>query len=316
MKIVLSLREDYIHYLLEFNRLGNLEMISDDILNKNILYYLGNFSQKQAKLVIQQLTQNSQFKIDPDFREKLVEDLVQELGEIRPIELQIVGAQLQTENITTIEKYQEIGENPKAELVERSLAEVVRDCGAENEKLAWLVLILLTDENNTRPLKTKAELVKDSQLNPENLELVLKIFVDSGLVFLLTDKPKDRYQLVHDYLVAFIRQRKGSEILQELKQEREKRQQLQKWLVRGSVAASLVMTVLAVGMTMFGLHAQKESKRAEKQTIIAQANEARALSISDDRWEGLITAKGRYRSRKRRKNRSSSRNVSKRDRNR
>jgi tetratricopeptide (TPR) repeat protein len=32
--IVLSLREDYIHYLLEFNRLGDLEIINDDILSK------------------------------------------------------------------------------------------------------------------------------------------------------------------------------------------------------------------------------------------------------------------------------------------
>ncbi|MEL7036318.1 MAG: hypothetical protein AAFO04_11950, partial [Cyanobacteria bacterium J06592_8] len=290
MKIVLSLREDYIHYLLEFNRLGNLDTISHDILNKNILYYLGNFSPEQTNSIIQELTQNSQFKINADLREKLVEDLAQELGEIRPIELQIVGSQLQAENITTVEQYQELGDNPKAELVERYLAEVVRDCGKENEKLAWLVLLLLTDENNTRPLRTKAELVKDIQFHQESLELVLKIFVDSGLVFLLPDKPTERYQLVHDYLVSFIRQRKGTEILQELKQERKKRQQLRKWVVRGSVAASLVMTVLAVGMTIFGLQAQKESKRAERQTIIAQANESRALSMSGERWEGLMTA--------------------------
>ncbi|ERT06925.1 TPR repeat family protein [Lyngbya aestuarii BL J] len=290
LNIILSLREDYIHYLLEFNRLGNLEAINNHILDKKILYYLGNFSREQADSVIQELTQNSQFKIDANLREKLVEDLAEELEEVRPVELQIVGSQLQTEKITTVEQYQELGDNPKAELVNRYLAEVVRDCGVENQKLAWLVLLLLTDENNTRPLKTRAELTKELRLNLENLELVLKIFVDSGLVFLLPEKPEDRYQLVHDYLVAFIRQRKGLEILEELKQERKKRQQLQKWLVRGSVAASLVMTLLTVGMTIFGLQAEAEKKRAEKQTIIAQANEARALSISGERWDGLMTA--------------------------
>ncbi|NEP75869.1 MAG: hypothetical protein F6K25_30370 [Okeania sp. SIO2G4] len=290
VKIVLSLRSDYIHYLLEFNYLANLETISNDILSKNVLYELRNFSQSQAKLVIQGLTENSQFKIDPNLTEKLVEDLAQELGEIRPIELQVVGAQLQTENITTVEKYQELGEDSKAELVNRYLASVVKDCGEENEKFAWLVLILLTDENNTRPLKTQAELVKESEFQEKELELVLKIFVKSSLVFLLREKPANRYQLVHDYLVAFIRQRKGNETLEELKQEREKRQQLQKWVVRGSVAAALVMTVLAGGMTIFGLWAQKEKIRAERQTTIAQASEARALSISGERWDGLMTA--------------------------
>ncbi|MCL2934883.1 MAG: trypsin-like peptidase domain-containing protein, partial [Trichodesmium sp. MAG_R03] len=112
---------------------------------------------------------------------------------------------------------------------------VVKDCGKENEKLARLVLLLLTNENNTRPLKSKAELEKESQLNPEKLELVLKIFVDSSLVFLLPENPEDNYQLIHDYLVGLIRQRKAVETLQELKQEQEKRQQLQKWSLIGLV---------------------------------------------------------------------------------
>ncbi|WP_237396699.1 hypothetical protein [Okeania sp. KiyG1] len=290
VKIVLSLREDYIHYLLEFNYLANLETINNDILSKNIRYELRNFSQNQAKSVIKELTENSQFKIDSKLTEKLVEDLDKETEDIRPIELQIMGAQLQTENITTVEKYQELGDYPKAELVNRYLASVVKDCGEENEKLAWLVLILLTDENNTRPLKTQAELVKESEFQEKELELVLKIFVKSSLVFLLREKPANRYQLVHDYLVAFIRQRKGPEILEELKQEKSKRQQLQKRVVRVSVGAALGMAVLAGGMTIFGLWAKKESIRAERQTIITTANESRALSMSGDQLDGLMTA--------------------------
>ncbi|OZH55006.1 hypothetical protein AFK68_07285, partial [Hydrocoleum sp. CS-953] len=43
VKIVLSLRSDYIHYLLEFNHLANLEVINYDILSKNLIYCLGNF---------------------------------------------------------------------------------------------------------------------------------------------------------------------------------------------------------------------------------------------------------------------------------
>ncbi|NEQ36963.1 MAG: hypothetical protein F6K40_12050 [Okeania sp. SIO3I5] len=297
VKIVLSLRSDYIHYLLEFQELSNLEPINNDILGKNILYCLGNFSQLQAKSVIQGLTANSLFKIDEKLTEQLVEDLAEELGQIRPIELQVMGAQLQRENITTLEKYLELGDNPKAELVERYLESVVSDCGSENEKLAWLVLVLFTDENNTRPLKTRAELVKESNFSAEELELVLNIFVDSGLVFLLPQNPADRYQLVHDYLVKFIRQKKEGEIIQELKQEREKRQQaeknqlhLQKKLVRGWVTAALVMGVLAMGMTVLGFDAKHERRMAEKQTMLAKANEAKAHSLLGQRLDALISA--------------------------
>ena len=281
--IILSLRKDYIHYLLDFSRWANLEVINENILDKNILYYLGNLRPSQAKIVIEKLTANSQFKIDSALTEKLVENLAQELGEVRPIELQVVGAQLQEDQITTLAKYQELGNIPQVELVERSLKSVVKDCGEENEKFAWLVLWLLTDENNTRPLKTQAELVKESDFNPEKLELVLNIFVGSGLVFLLPEKPAARYQLVHDYLVWFIRQRKGNKIQEELKQEREKRQQLQTWLVRGSVAVSLVMAILVGAIYM-------SVREEHKEKIISQANESRALSISGQRWDGLMTA--------------------------
>jgi hypothetical protein len=130
---------------------------------------------------------------------------------VRPIELQVVGAQLQAENITTLPQYHDYGPEPKQELVKRYLNELVADCGAENKQMAELVLFLLTDEKGTRPLKTRAELEKELQAltassveSKHSLDLVLQIFVDSGLVFLLPESPADRYQLVHDYLATFI----------------------------------------------------------------------------------------------------------------
>ena len=71
MKIVLSLRKDYIHYLLDFSRLANSELINENILDKKNLYYLGNFTPSQAKLVIEELTANSQFKMEINLIEKL-----------------------------------------------------------------------------------------------------------------------------------------------------------------------------------------------------------------------------------------------------
>jgi WD40 repeat protein/tetratricopeptide (TPR) repeat protein len=215
LKVILSLREDYLHYLLEFCRpKNNINFINndilDDILSKDILFYLGNFSLADARSVIRSLTQRSHFYLEPELIEELVTDLAGELGEVRPIELQVVGAQLQEEEITTLAQYQELGNNPQQKLVERFLEEVIKDCGPENEGAVRRVLYLLTDEDDIRPLKTRAELASDLATFEEadKLDLVLELLVKSGLVFRWTELPAELYQLVHDYLVNFIRQQR------------------------------------------------------------------------------------------------------------
>ncbi|MBD1837955.1 ATP-binding protein [Coleofasciculus sp. FACHB-501] len=109
VKIILALREDYLHYLLECNRIHQMAAVNNNILDKNILYYLGDFSPNEAKLVIENLTKRSQFYLEPALIEALVKDLAGELKAVRPIELQIVGAQLQSEKITTLEQYRCLG---------------------------------------------------------------------------------------------------------------------------------------------------------------------------------------------------------------
>jgi hypothetical protein len=232
VKVLLSLREDYLHYLLECNRIPNLNILNNDILSKNILYQLGNFALVDAKFLIEKLTQNSNSYLEPELINQLVKDLAVKFGEVRPIELQIVGAQLQTEDITTLAKYQQQG--PKEELVKRYLLEVVEDCGAENQQIAEITLYLLTDKKGIRPLKTRSEIERDLQLlnineesheNQQNskLDLILQIFVESGIVLLIPENPDDRYQLVHDYLAAFIQkqqQPKLTDLIIKINQER------------------------------------------------------------------------------------------------
>jgi hypothetical protein len=127
------------------------------------------------------------FYLEDALIDELVRDLAGELGAVRPIELQVVGAQLQAENITTLAQYEQSG--PKQRLVERFLEKVITDCGPENEHAAWLVLSLLTDENDNRPLKTRAELAAESAIESQKLDLILEILEKSGLVFLLPEVP-------------------------------------------------------------------------------------------------------------------------------
>ncbi|BAZ29848.1 WD-40 repeat-containing protein [Cylindrospermum sp. NIES-4074] len=227
VKVVLSLREDYLHRLLEFKHLSALEAINNNILDKNIRYQLNNFSPEYARAIIQKLTERSQFNLEPALIDALVEDLSAELGEVRPIELQVVGATLQDERITRLEQYQPYRPN---KLIERYIKELIKDCGQENERAALLVLYLLTDESNKRPFKTRAELAAElAELeDAAKLELVLDILVRSGLVVVFPDVP-ERYQLIHDYLVDLIRylQQQESSLQAQLDQLRHKVDQSQ-----------------------------------------------------------------------------------------
>lgn len=219
IKVIFSLREDYLHYLLEIEQF-DLEVINNNILDKKIRYSLGNFSLEDAHSVIQSLTERAHFYLEPALIDELVRDLAGELGTVRPIELQVVGAQLQAENITTLAQYQQSG--PKQKLVERFLEKVIKDCGSENEHAAWLILQLLTDESNNRPLKTRTELAGESFIQASKLDLILEILEKSGLVFLIPEVPTSRYQLVHDYMVEFIRQKEQFNLQAELEALRKK----------------------------------------------------------------------------------------------
>ena len=97
VRVVLSLREDYLHYLLECDRAVDLEKVENDILGKQVRYYLGDFTQVQARQVIEALTRRSQLRLEPELIERLVTDLSDEQLQILPIELQVVGAQLESE---------------------------------------------------------------------------------------------------------------------------------------------------------------------------------------------------------------------------
>jgi WD40 repeat protein len=234
VKVILSLREDYLHRLLRYShdiqRENVQNAILSNILNQDNLYYIGNLTPEDTQSLIRTLTERSQ-AYEPELVDALVKDLAINAGEIRPIELQIVGFQLEEEHITTLSQYLE---NGRQEMVQRYLDGVVADCGTENERAAELALYLLTDENNTRPIKTQAQLETDLKAIAQDLleeasklNLVLQIFVEAGIVLLMHESPADRYQLVHDYLVTIIRHQQEIRLPQlkiELEKEKSQRQ--------------------------------------------------------------------------------------------
>jgi WD40 repeat protein len=274
VKVILSLREDYLHYLLELEQF-NLEVVDNNILDKKVRYSIGNFSLEDAYSVIQNLTERAHFYLEAALIDQLVKDLAGELGTVRPIELQVVGAQLQAENITTLAQYQESG--PKQRLVERFLEKAIKDCGPENEHAAWLVLHLFTDENGNRPLKTGAELATESGIESEKLDLILEILEKSGLVFLLPEVPTPRYQLVHDYLVEFIRQKEQLNIKAELEElrKRDKLSQLEIEQLRAELREKELRTKLAQAT------AQQRSTEEKLNRVLTQSlRKARLVGVA------------------------------------
>lgn len=211
LKIVLALREDYLHYLLELERGFDLDIINQDILSRDYRYYLGNFRRQEAQALIQRLAQDANLGLEPALVDQLVADLTV-ADQVRPIELQVVGAQLQDDDITTLAAYEHLGDHPKETLVQRFLDGAVKDCGLENELLARGVLYLLTDidreQRPYRPPRSRDDLeteltLRGSLFTQGQLDLVLEVLVGSGLVFTIPDPPLERYQLVHDYLVGY-----------------------------------------------------------------------------------------------------------------
>jgi hypothetical protein len=126
-----------------------------------VLYEIGNFAPADAHQMVETLTERAGFYLEPALVDALVQDLAGDLQAVRPIELQVVGAQLQTAGITTLAAYRQLGEYPPQTLVQQYLEDVVADCGDHHRQLAELVLFLLTDERGTRPLKTRPELRRE-----------------------------------------------------------------------------------------------------------------------------------------------------------
>jgi WD40 repeat protein len=285
LKLFVSIREDYLHLLLELES-SHAEV---DILSRNFRYALGNLSPSDAKSLIENLTEQANFTLEPILVDELVKDLAGDRGSVRPIELQLVGSQIQDRNITTLAAYRAAG--AKQRLVEQSVEEVIQACG-NAAFIAQQVLILLTDEQGKRPLLTYNELrtgLLSYSSNTADLDLVLEILIGSGLIFQLPEVPSNRYQLVHDYLVSFIRANQEAGLLNELRKVRSSAQRSQANLNR-LIKFALVGTVLGL-FVMAGLafQANRQRQLAEFGEIEALISSANSSFLLNRQLESLAT---------------------------
>ncbi|MEO0457057.1 MAG: hypothetical protein AAF152_10835 [Cyanobacteria bacterium P01_A01_bin.114] len=284
VKVVLAIREDYLHYLLEWDRLANLDIINNDILSREVRYYLGNFSPEDADMVIRQLAEAAQLPLEDSLIEALVRDLAHPVQEVRPIELQIMGSELQRENITTLQAYRQLGPEPKEKLVNNFLNHVIQDCGPENEDLAQAVLYLLSSDGGTRPLKTRSEIDESLELagvlsSTERLDMVLEILSGSGVIFEMPDVSGVRYQLVHDYLSELIQEQDRPGLIAALKNERRRRKLTEDQLRKALKEQGKVLN-----------RARRERHRAEKAEIRALMSVSQARLLSHDHLGALLSA--------------------------
>ncbi|NJL88599.1 MAG: hypothetical protein HC916_01475 [Coleofasciculaceae cyanobacterium SM2_1_6] len=319
VKVVLSIREEVLHRLLEYDRYVDLEVINNNILDREIRYQLGDLSPVQAKELIYQLTTLSRWQLEPSLIEAFVQDLAAATGTVRLIELQVLGATLQGEKITTLAQYQSLGSHPRSALIELSLDQIIRDCGTENQTTAWQILYHLTDDTQKiRPIKTFSELlnlvVRQTELLPETLglddrqahwtstsglkiELLLKILVGSGLVLRVSEMSVEGYQLAHDYLREPIRQHYlmavQSQITTKLFDQATELRQIRQQKFR-AIALSLAMGTLALTSAFLAWTADHQRKIATNLSINAQLTtfsaSSEALSASGKQFDALLEA--------------------------
>jgi WD40 repeat protein/serine/threonine protein kinase len=216
VKFLLAVRGDFLH-LINAEFAGRVP----DPLAARQLFHLRNFSAAQAEEVIRRSAGQAGLALEPGFCSYLARDL--NAGKsVLPSELQIVGEQLQNQQILTVAEYRRAG--GKEQLVNGFLADVIQLSGAPTK--AAQVLHALISEENTRLTLPLEEIAGRALLGGETVAWMLQLFVQGRLVREVRETSPCRYELVHEYLIEPIHRATGKVVDERQRADRLLRQYL------------------------------------------------------------------------------------------
>jgi WD40 repeat protein len=302
VKIILSLREDHLAYLLEWETQGDLAIVNDNLLDRSVRYRLGNLEAIAAHDLLTCLSGRSAKSLEPELIDRLVQDINHDHDGIRPIELQVLSFQLQQDSITSLSRYLDLGKAPKQMVLERFLLQIVHQCGDENYALAWEFLYRLTNARQTRPEVSQEDFVRTCQQQygqaiscQATVDLILHIFVGSGLVMRHHYGTQQTYQLVHDYLVRPIRHYYEHVQSQQLA-DRLASQDRELSRIRRHWAQSVITIVALLGVvaSTIVLARRADSQRyqqwqvTQNAELMALSSASEALFYGDQQFEALL----------------------------
>ncbi|MBI4752596.1 MAG: protein kinase [Acidobacteria bacterium] len=191
VKFLFSIRSDLLYRInSEF-----VEQIPDPLMNSR-LYHLQTLNLDQAAEIIERSVAAAGIQFETGLSRLIVQDLA--VGEtVLPSELQIVGDQLQHKQITSIQKYKQVG--GKETLVHGFLEEVMT--ASSDRTGIQLVLRSLISDENTRLTLTLEDLASRLHHTPVQIQRLLRLLVQSRLVREIQEDEPWRYELVHEYLI-------------------------------------------------------------------------------------------------------------------
>ncbi|WP_099239952.1 nSTAND1 domain-containing NTPase [Synechococcus sp. BDU 130192] len=212
VKVILSCRNEALAPLLDWEAGADLGEANHNLFDHRLRHRLGNLRPDAAIALLERVATWAKLPLDKALIQQLIQDLQDGHGEIRPLELQVIGAQLHQDYLYTREEYLGLGFPPKLLLLERSLLGIIRYCGDENRDLAWQFLHYFTDLRHSQLVLTKADILQlgrqflgDRRLGEEKAELILHIFKTTGLIRAQLYGGQESYQLARPDLVEPIR---------------------------------------------------------------------------------------------------------------
>jgi WD40 repeat protein len=214
-KVIISLREDYGHYLLDWNRSSTSNVLKSksnkisDPENKHFYYDIGNLAATDLQSVIRDLTKSTNLSLEEGLIDKIIRELTHSGTKVIPFEFQILLSKIEKHKISTLDQYNKLADQyssytAKENLVREYLEDAIKDCGPQYEEIAKSVLYFLTNDQNERPHRNRTSLEELLEVTSDKLEPVLYIFMKSWILIQSTEFRDKRYQLSLDYLPHII----------------------------------------------------------------------------------------------------------------